>query len=408
MLVSPHAVDAGVDAGVGSAAGGGAPDGGPAAGGGDAGPADAGPRQKFSRITSPPITRLRSWTAQEDLLRRARPSSDGRLFVATPDGGERLTIDRLLQQKLELVLQSYDPPYAAVVAIEPSTGRVLAMAEHSSANPAMRGLTTRAVFPAASIFKIVTATALLEAGVQPADEACFHGGYRRLSEKLLADSARDGACHSLSNAMAHSTNVVFAKMTARQLDAGTLTDVARAFRFNQPFDFPLPTDISLADIPSDPFAFAETGAGFGDVFLSPLHGAAVAAAVGEGGVWRKPVLLERDVQPADAGEQIIPAPIAEKVRAMMMETVRAGTARRVFHERGFRLPDAAGKTGSLADKKPFRDYSWFVGFAPAKAPKVAVAAIIVNDMQWRIRATWLGREAMRLYLEPTSGAITAR
>jgi hypothetical protein len=62
------------------------------------------------------------------------------------------------------------------------------------------------------------------------------------------------------------------------------------------------------------------------------------------------------------------------------------------------VPGAVGKTGTLADRKPFRDYSWFVGFAPKDNPKVAVAAVIVNEPLWRIRATWLGREAMRLGL----------
>ena len=65
-----------------------------------------------------------------------------------------------------------------------------------------------------------------------------------------------------------------------------------------------------------------------------------------------------------------------------------------------------GKTGSLADKRPFRDYSWFVGFAPRDAPRVAVAAVVVNEARWRIRAPWLAREALRLGLkgdEPAPG-----
>jgi membrane peptidoglycan carboxypeptidase len=84
---------------------------------------------------------------------------------------------------------------------------------------------------------------------------------------------------------------------------------------------------------------------------------------------------------------------------MLEKTVTSGTARRVFRERGFRVDDAVGKTGTLADKSPFRDYSWFVGYAPKDNPRVAVAAVVVNDPYWRIRATWLGREAMRLALE---------
>jgi cell division protein FtsI/penicillin-binding protein 2 len=107
----------------------------------------------------------------------------------------------------------------------------------------------------------------------------------------------------------------------------------------------------------------------------------------------------------------MPADVAEQVTAMMEQTVTSGTAHRIFAERGMRVPGAVGKTGSLADKRPFRDYTWFVGFAPKDAPKIAVAAVIVNDPLWRIRATWLGREAMRLYLdrkEPAAPALRDR
>ena len=61
-----------------------------------------------------------------------------------------------------------------------------------------------------------------------------------------------------------------------------------------------------------------------------------------------------------------------------------------------RVPGAVGQTGTLADRAPFRDYSWFVGFAPKDNPKLAVAAVVVNEPLWRIRAAWLGREGLRL------------
>jgi penicillin-binding protein A len=90
--------------------------------------------------------------------------------------------------------------------------------------------------------------------------------------------------------------------------------------------------------------------------------------------------------------------VARDLTMLMEATVTKGTARRIFRERGMGVPGAVGKTGTLADRAPFRDYSWFVGFAPRDNPKVAVAALIVNEPIWRIRATWLGREAMRLGL----------
>ncbi|QRN93647.1 penicillin-binding protein [Archangium violaceum] len=357
-----------------------------------------------SREADPPIARLRSLAPKQDVLARAKRDAQGRLVVPGPNGNVPLTIDPTLQSQLKGLLEQYQVPYGAVVVLEPSTGRVLAMSEHSQAQPGLRGLATRAVFPAASVFKIVTGSALLEAGVTPLDETCFHGGKRRLSEKLLADSERDGQCHSLAEAMGKSANVVFAKLTQRYLSPGALKHAAARFHFNREISFPVPTDVSLASVPdSDEFRFAQTGAGFGDVYLSPLHGALLAAVAANKGVWKDPVLFEPDPnaqsqsqsQPA---EQVLSPEVARDLTTLMEATVTKGTARRIFRERGMGVPGAVGKTGTLADRKPFRDYSWFVGFAPKDNPKVAVAAVIVNEPLWRIRATWLGREAMRLGL----------
>jgi peptidoglycan glycosyltransferase len=359
-----------------------------------------------SRKDAPPITHLRTLSRKEDVLSRAKLRRDGRLVVPGPEGEQTLTIDSTLQDQLTRIMQDYQVPYGAAVVIEPSTGRVLALAEHSEAQPDMRGLTTRAVFPAASIFKIVTGSALLEAGVSPDEEACFHGGKRRLDERLLADSERDGDCYSLAAALGKSANVIFAKMTKKHLGADALRRMAARLRFNRPISFPIPTDVSLASIPEDEFGLANAGAGFGDVFLSPLHGAALAAASATG-VWRDPVLFEPAPGAAPAGEQVLSPQVQRALADMMQQTVTNGTARRIFRERAFRVQDAVGKTGTLADKSPFHDYSWFVGFAPKDHPRVAVAAIVVNDPLWRIRGTWLGREAMRLALERLPAPVRA-
>jgi membrane peptidoglycan carboxypeptidase len=365
-----------------------------------------------SREEDPPFARLRSLSPKQDVLARARRDAQGRWVVPGPQGDVPLTIDPTLQSQLKDIFKQYGVPYGAAVVLEPSTGRVLAMAEHSRTQPEMRGLATRAVFPAASIFKIITGSALLEAGVKPLDETCFHGGKRRLSEKLLEDSARDGQCHSLAEAMGKSANVIFAKLTQRYLSPEALKRAAARFRFNREIAFPVPTDVSLAAVPEDDkFRFAQTGAGFGDVYLSPLHGALVAAVAANKGVWKDPVLFEPDANaPPQAGEQVLSPEVARDLTTLLEATVTKGTARRVFRERGMGVPGAVGKTGTLADRAPFRDYSWFVGFAPKDNPKVAVAVVIVNEPIWRIRATWLGREAMRLGLArlPTGALIPSK
>lgn len=365
--------------------------------------ADAGmpglvpPRPVPDRLTSPPIANLEPLPGAKDVLGKAKRGKDGRLYAVHGSGAALpLTILPDLQDQLKEILERYETPMAAIVVLDPSTGRVLAMTEHSEERPKLRGLATRAVYPAASIFKIVTASALLRAGVRGDSVECYSGGLRRLTPRMLEDD-RGGHCITLAQAMGRSTNVVFAKMTRDHLSVDALREEAARFRFNRPLSFPLPTEVSLASIPEDPFAFAETGAGFGDVYLSPLHGALIASVAANGGLWRAPVLLEDAAQPEP--ERVLTEEQAAALTEMLEETVVAGTARRIFRERGYRVEGAVGKTGTLADRKPFRDYSWFVGFAPKENPRVAVAAVIVNDPRWRIRATWLGREAMRLALK---------
>ncbi|MFP2913457.1 penicillin-binding transpeptidase domain-containing protein, partial [Pyxidicoccus sp. 3LFB2] len=364
-----------------------------------------------SRESAPPIAKLQPLPRAADLLARAKLEGE-RLVVKEKDGRKQvLTVDPTLQASLTNIMRDYEVPYGAVVVLEPSTGRVLAMAEHSVARPEMRGLPVRAVFPAASIFKIVTGSALLEAGVPPSMEECFHGGKRRLSEKHLEDSERDGACYSLALAMGKSANVIFAKLTHKHLTADSLRRMAARFRFNREITFPVPVDVSLASIPEESFGLANTGAGFGDVYLSPLHGALVASVAANDGRWVDPVLVEPESGPLlpPEGEPVLTPEAAKDLTAMLEETVTHGTARGVFRERNFRVEGAVGKTGTLADRNPFRDYSWFVGFAPKDNPRVAVAAVIVNDPKWRIRGTWLGREALRLGLErvPAPVELTA-
>lgn len=359
-------------------------------------PAPAPPLPVPSRVKTPPLASVRPLSAAEDLIARAR--RDGSHYVVSgPEGEAALTLLPALQESLSHTLAEYQTPWAAVVVLEPSTGRVLAMVEHSEVAPGLRGLPVKAVFPAASIFKLVTASALLEEGVSPEDESCYHGGKRRVSESLLTDSSRDRQCVSLSEALGRSANVVFAKLTHRYLDADKLRAAAELFRFNTPIAFAIPTEPSLAAVPDEPLELARTGAGFGDVFLSPLHGALIASVAANHGLWRAPILLERDLAAAPDPERIVSEERAAALTGMMEATVTHGTARRFFRLRELR--GAVGKTGSLADRNPFRDYSWFVGFAPKDDPRIAVAAVVVNEPRWRIRAPWLAREAMRLGLD---------
>jgi cell division protein FtsI/penicillin-binding protein 2 len=328
----------------------------------------------------------------------------GRYVATLGEGRAILTLDPRLQARLERTLATYLVPWGATVLLEPATGRILALAEHSRAEPSRRDVARAAMAPAASIFKIVTAAALLEQGVGPDDEVCYHGGVRRLSPRLLRDDPRrDRRCASLSSAFGHSTNVVFAKLADRDLAPEILRTTAQRFLFNVPIAFAQPLETSTAVVPDDPFDAANTAAGFGVVKLTPLHAALLAAIVANRGMFVPPVLVDEVEGVPLPGHslpwRVVDQAVAERLGGMMRETVAEGTARRAFRGAApsLRGVQVAGKTGSLAEASPYRDYSWFVGYAPADNPEVAVATMIVNDRVWHARATTVAKEALEAY-----------
>jgi membrane peptidoglycan carboxypeptidase len=332
----------------------------------------------------------------------------GRYVAPLGDGRAVLTMVPELQGRIQKLLADYRVPWAAAVLVEPATGRVLAMAEHSQREPGARALSLKARAPAASVFKIVTSAALLSRGFEPDAEVCYHGGRHRVQRGNLADDPRrDRRCLSLSAALGHSANVVFAKLADRALNAELLRAEARRFLFDTAIPFAEPVEVSRADIPDDPFALATTAAGFGDVRLSPLHGALLAAIVANGGVFVAPEVVEvveggaAPVRPAP--RRVVDARIAESLGTMMRTTVTEGTARQFFSDRRARSPlkglSVAGKTGSLSQATPFRDWSWFVGFAGGERSRVAFAVLVENDRQWRVKAPYVAREALRAWAE---------
>lgn len=336
--------------------------------------------------------------------------SDGRLVSDLPGGKSAwLTLDPALQAQARSILARYEVPYGALVAIEPATGRVLAYVSHSSADPNAGDLARDPSPPSASVFKIITSAALLEAGLGPDTRTCYSGGAHRLSTADLNGEGRQ--CATLSEALGGSINTVFAKLADRHLNSQRLVRYASAFGYGQTLPFDAPTQPSPADVPVDRLEFARTAAGFWHTQLSPLHAAMIAATIANGGVMQRPSMIDRVVDrqgnvisqhTPSAFRSVIERRTAEQVSRMMERTVTHGTARSAFHDEhgtpflpGIRV---AGKTGSLDQNSPYRAYSWWVGHAPADHPTIAIAALVVNTPLWRIKGSFLAREALRNYL----------
>lgn len=339
---------------------------------------------------------------------------EGSLLVADLPDGRRaeLTLDPGLQTRIEALFRSYAVPYAAFVALEPATGRVLAYVSHSSANPNAGDLAREASAPSASVFKLVTAAALLDAGVMPDTRVCYSGGLRHLEAADIVDNPqRDRACATFEEAISGSINAVIAKLADRTLDRAGLAHYASAFGFGQALPFDAAVQPSAAEVPDERLERARMAAGFWHTHMSPLHGALLAAMIADGGEMPRARMIARVTdteghelpQPSPpAARRVVASATAKSIGQMMLGTVSHGTARKAFHDTRGRpyLPGIpiAGKTGSLSSDDPYRAYSWWVGYAPEPSAEIALAALVVNTPEWRIKASQVAREALQYYL----------
>lgn len=367
---------------------------------------------------------------REALLRgldpRVRTLSDNRLTAALPNARKAvLTLDPALDDFVGKLLRRHEVPEAGVVAIEPQSGKLLAYVSHSPRDPRGPDRVLDASAPAASVFKVITATALLSEGVMPSRSVCYHGGASHLTlGELVDDPHRDRACASLTGALGFSINAVFGKLALQFLSPKKLARQADAYGFGSPLPFDVPTRESAISMPSEKVEFARTAAGFWHTHLSPLHAAAIAASIANGGRMMRPGLVERVIdvdgrvlmqrQPM-LHRKVTDPNTARQLATMMRATVAQGTSRRTFHDRRGRplIPgvEVAGKTGTLSSERPYRGYTWWVGFAPAEQPTIALAVLVVNDPNWRIKASQVAAETLRHYLVDSprrETAVTAR
>jgi cell division protein FtsI/penicillin-binding protein 2 len=322
-----------------------------------------------------------------------------------------LTLDPTLQVAAETLLSRTRAPRAAVIVMA-TDGRILALAGRRTESP--RGgkdgiadfrLATEVWAPAASIFKLVTATALLRAGVTPSQRVCFHGGLRSVMESNLTDSPRDNRCEDLRFAVSHSQNAIIAKLTHQHLSAEALTLAAHDLGVAGPLsDNGLARISGRLDLPaSNGVDLAKAAAGFRGSHLSVLGGGLLANTLANRGIEATPTIVAavidgantRDL-PAGPQRRVVDAKIASAVASMMVGTCEDGSAAKSFRARENSLPKTikvAGKTGTISGTEPFpMEYSWFVGFAPAEAPKISVSVLIGNTDNWWLKGHTVARE----------------
>ncbi len=335
---------------------------------------------------------------------------NNRIMGLTPDNKKvALTLDPKLQLAAQNIVTRSRAPHIAIVAMDPYTGRILALADRSQS---IKDLALHPGFPAASLFKVVTSAAAIDhADVDPNQMVKFRGGTYTLNRWNYApDNRRDTRKMTLVEALGRSCNVVFARVASAFLPAKVLQDYANSFGFNReiPSDLPLPP--SHANIPFyDSYEFARTAAGFGDVHITPVHAAMVMSGIANGGFLPQPSLIDSII--SNSGnvlyrnnpkivQRALKANIASELLQMMEATTTIGTSKRAFYFKHRPILGdirVAGKTGTLNGDNPEGLNNWFIGAAPIENPLIAVAVVVVNGHDG-YSASKVGRMVIEEYL----------
>lgn len=341
---------------------------------------------------------------------------DDRLFVRrvadiltgrTPQGGSVvLTIDPALQV---LAAQQLGDRRGAVVALDPKTGAVLALVTNPSYDPnalsshdpekmrhardalvkdsahPLNDRATEEVYPPGSTFKVITAAAALAAGMKPDDLLdCAREITLPLTRNVKLRNFGGESCPAkvpMRTALQHSYNTAFASLGMR-LGAAKLQEMAERFGFNARPDLGLRTVDSVFPQGLNAPQTAQSAIGQFDVRATPLQMAQVAATVANNGVLMRPYVVSQVLAPdlsvlertsPSVQSRPVDSTVAGELKDMMIGVVQGGTGTRA------QIPGVtvAGKTGTAENAGPI-PHAWFIGFAPADHPRIAIAVLIEN------------------------------
>lgn len=328
------------------------------------------------------------------------------------------TLDPLLQAQAQSLLKLYKPDYGAVFMMDAETGRVLAMASQEKLNPKAENLNLKATFPAASIFKVVTATAAIDqAGIQPLHRIAYNGAnYTLHKQNVLSDKInRWTRFITLKDAFARSINTAFGRLTLKNLTPEIISDYAEKFMFNSDLNTDFQVQRSVASVPAEKgFELTQVASGYNRVnTLSPVHGAMIASAIINGGKIPSPYIVEsiknEDQEIVYQATPLMNDPVMSKksslkVQELMEQTVLSGTSRKSFRamvrDRKYREIEMGGKTGHFTGTNPKGTTDWFVGYAYDGDRKIAIATITVNVKKWTVKSAVLAKLMFKEYFKP--------
>ncbi|MFY9630090.1 MAG: penicillin-binding protein 2 [Candidatus Cybelea sp.] len=372
----------------------------------------------FDRALSPPDASGDAIAQLQELGATLRGST------APPRGADVITtIVPAIQAQLFDALGRYSR--AAGVVMDPQTGAVLAIASVPSYDPndfdaefpSLRGdaaspLLDRALdglYPPGSTFKIFTAAAALDSNTVAMDSHFDDPGYLQIGDFTLHDNESEATGYGdLTTAFALSSNVDFAQI-ALKMGTDTFYSYLDRWGIGASLDFQLPAETTRLPPKAGivPGELAQMGFGQGALLVSPLQMALIGATIANGGAEPRPYVVRqivRDGVPASVSAtgtlaNPVSSETAAKVTKMMIAVVERGTGTPA------QIPHVtvAGKTGTATNPLG-RSHSWFVCFAPAEHPRVAVAIVVENVGYGATYAAPIAKDVMETALQSTGNS----
>ena len=388
------------------------------------------PPKTMPAKTIPPITTL-SKTGVSDLIRETRflNADKNVFFVDSQDQQYTITTSLNTPLQKELIsamnqLKTLDrgkPQQIAIIAMDPSNGNIVGMAGFDLGDPGINPCLA-SDYPAASIFKIVTAAAAIDSlGYSAHTPLYFNGNKYTLYKRQLTDDKNKYTTKiSLAGAFAESINPIFGKIGKTYLEKGKLNAYAQAFGFNQRPDSELKFESGRFGVKENEFHLAELGCGYNhDTTISPVFGAMLVTTVLNAGTSFVPHIVNQvKTSMGDiiytSKKETYATPITPKTAQTMIElmktTIAKGTARKSFHgisrDRTLSKLDIGGKTGSLYNRERTVKYDWFTGFGKEKTgDKALVMSIVVGHKKYiGTRASSYARMILKTYFKDVSKA----
>lgn len=319
------------------------------------------------------------------------------------DPGNRVTTT-LNAQLQETAWYALGDRYGVAIAMEPSTGKILSMVSLPDYDPntlpdnyediledkeskVLLNQALQGQFVPGSIFKVITTLSYLRSGHNPDDFYYVCDGYTTLLDddgEYSTLSCSEYEVHgevNLETAFAESCNSAYVNIGAAAGPA-KLRETADSMLFNKALPTDLPTvksSFSLSDNASE-WKIGATSIGQGDTVMTPLHAAMIASAVANDGELMKPYLIDK-VESADGNEirknepESAGALMSKSEAALLQEMMEAVVTEGTGYNLSGRYYTAAGKTGT-AEVAGRGNNAWFIGYAPAEDPKIAVCVLI--------------------------------